>query len=618
MAGNGKKKGIARLLELAGQKRTLLVASAVLSTFSMLVLLVPFLAIYRVLAEFLEHASAPGRIDVALIKRWSLVTVVSLVAGFALMYAGGMASHIAAFRLLYGLRIQLTERLGNLSLGYYDHSSTGKIKKIVEHDVEKIEKFVAHQLPDVVNAAAMAFALIGGMFYLQPWLALACLLPIALGFWAQFSMMMGERSRQALRQYYDAIESISSSSIQYVRGMPSIKIFGQTVHSFRRFYLDMTQYRDFLLRYADDFRHGYVTYRVLLLSLAAFIMPVGVFLLSRDPRNVSFAAVLLLFLALSPGIAVPIFKLNGLASTLGMIAESVRRVDELLDEPELPEPARPRVPTEYTIAFERVGFCYEGTAGERIRALSDVSFVARQGEVTAIVGPSGSGKTTVAELIARFWDTQEGAITIGGADIRDIPVGKLMELLSFVFQDSFLFSDTVYNNIAMGNPGASREEVYRAAQAAQCSEFIEALPQGYETRIGQGGVYLSGGEEQRVSVARALLKNAPLLVLDEATAYADPENEHRMQRALRELMRGKTVIMIAHRLRTIRGADNIIALRQGTIAEQGRHDELLRLQGLYAGMWNAYVETSNWRIKEGGHSDGADSPNDGGQPRMVD
>jgi len=617
MGSNGRKTGVARLLELAGQKRTLLIASAVLSTLSMLALLVPFLAIYEVLAEFLRHAAAPGLIDAGLVERWAIIAVVGLVGGFALMYAGGMASHIAAFRLLYGLRIKLSERLGNLSLGYYNRSSTGKIKKIVEHDVEKIEKFVAHQLPDVVSAAVMVVALVGGMFYLQPWLALACILPIGLGFWAQFSMMMGERSRSALRKYYDAIESLSSSSIQYVRGMPSIKIFGQTVHSFRRYYRDMTQYRDFLLQYANDFRHGYVTYRVLLLSLSAFILPVGVLLLSRDPRNVAFAAVLMLFLALSPGVSAPIFRLNSLASTLGMIAESVRRVDELLDEPELPEPASPKRPTEYTIAFERVGFGYEGTDGERTRALSNVSFVARQGEVTALVGPSGSGKTTAAELIARFRDVQEGAITIGGVDIRDMATVTLMELVSFVFQDSFLFSDTVYNNIAMGNPGASREEVYRAAQAAQCHEFIEALPQGYATRIGEGGVYLSGGEEQRVAVARAILKNAPILVLDEATAYADPENEHRMQQALKELMRGKTVMMIAHRLRTIRGAHNIIALRQGEVAEQGRHDELLLRQGLYASMWKAYVATSNWRLREGGGSDGADSPDYGGQPRMV-
>lgn len=460
--------------------------------------------------------------------------------------------------------------------------------------MERIELFIAHQLPDLINTAVMLVVIIVAMFSLDVWLALACIIPMVLGFAAQFSMMAGKKAKAGLKEYFDALESISTSSVQYVRGMPAIKVFGQTVHSFRKFYQDMLHYRDFSLRYTDNFERGYVSFKVILLSLATFFFPVGVYFLSKDPDHVAFAATLMLFLVLAPGISTPIFKLNSFASAMTTIAEGVNRIDDMLKEQPIPEPDNGHKPTGYDIAFQHVSFSYNEQGGNEV--LRDISFVAQQGKITALVGPSGSGKSTIAQLIPRFWDVQKGTISVGGVDIRAMKTGELMDAMSFVFQDTFLFSDTLYNNILAGRPSATREDVYRAARAAQCHTFIERLPKGYDTLIGEGGVHLSGGEAQRVSVARAILKNAPILILDEATAYADPENEYEMQLALGELIKGKTVLIIAHRLTTICEADQIIVLRDGTIADRGTHRELLARGGLYKNMWVAYTSSTDWTV----------------------
>ncbi|WP_375547016.1 ABC transporter ATP-binding protein [Paenibacillus sp.] len=556
-------------------------------------MLVPFVSIYMVMAELLHHAADVRAVGRGHMLWWAVAGVVGLGIGFLLMYIGGMASHVAAFRILYGLRVKLSDHIGKLSLGFFNRNASGKIKKIMVQDVEQIEKFIAHQLPDFINTVVMVLVMVVVMFMLNPWLALACLLPIVLGFAAQFSMMMGREAKAGMKEYFDALEKMSASAVQYVRGMPSIKVFGQTVHSFRAFHKQMTDYRDFSVQYTDKFQHGYVAFRVLLLSLSTFILPVGVFLLSRDPQQMAFALVLILFLVLSPGISVPIFKLGTLAQTLGSIEEGIRRIDRFFAEPAIPENEKGGIPVQYDVVYEGVSFAYDAEAGE---VLKEVSFTAHQGQITALVGPSGSGKSTLAQLLPRFWDVGGGAIRIGGIDIRDMRMEQLMSTVSFVFQDSFLFTDTLFNNIRIGRPEATLDEVLQAAKAAQCHTFIERLPQGYDTLIGQGGTYLSGGEEQRVSVARAILKNAPILVLDEATAYADPENEHHMQQALKTLIQDKTVIVIAHRLTTIRDAANIVVLSRGSVEEQGTHDELVQAEGLYCKMWAAYTAASHWTI----------------------
>ncbi|NMF00210.1 ABC transporter ATP-binding protein [Aneurinibacillus aneurinilyticus] len=589
-----RKKGIPRLLELAGEKKSLMVWSGILSTVSVFLMLVPYISVYYVMVELLTHASDISAVDAAYVLRWAIWGVVGIVLGYFFMYVGGMCSHIAAFRILYGIRVKLSDHIGALPLGYFNKNATGKIKKIVEQDVEKIELFIAHQLPDLINTAVMIVAIIIIMFSLNIWFALACVIPMLIGFASQYSMMAGKKAKEGLREYFDALENINTSSIQYVRGMSSIKIFGQTVHSFRKFHNDMLHYRNFSVKYTDNFQNGYVSFKVIILSLATFFLPVGLFFISNDPNNVAFAATLLFFLVLTPGISTPIFKLNGFASTLNVIVEGVNRIDEIFEETTIKETESGQIPSSYDIEFRDVFFSYNG--GSSAEVLKGISFTAPQGKITALVGPSGSGKSTVAQLIPRFWDVHNGSIAIGGVDTRNMRMHDLMDTLSFVFQDTFLFSDTLYNNILAGRPTATKEEVHAAARAAQCHEFIERLPEGYDTLIGEGGVYLSGGEEQRVSVARAILKNAPILVLDEATAYADPENEYQMQLALRELIKDKTVLIIAHRLTTICEADQIVVLKDGQIDDIGTHNELLSHGGLYKNMWDAYTSSTDWKI----------------------
>lgn len=589
-----KKSGIPRLLELAGEKKTLLVWGCILSTVSVFFQLIPYLAVYNIMAELLRHAADISQANIDFMVGWAVKGIVGLILAYVFMYFGGMLGHAAAYHTLYGIRVRLSEHIGELPLGWFNRNAIGKVKQIAEQDVEQIEKFIAHQFPDMVNTIVLLIVMVIIMFSLNPWLALACIIPIIIGFVAQFSMMFGKKAQEGLSEYYDALENISTSSVQYVRGMPSIKIFGQTVHSFRKFYQDIMSYRDFSTKYADNYEPIYCLFRVLVLSLATFILAIGIFLFSGDPQNMAFAITLLFFLIFAPGISTPVFKFNNLGSSMNSITEGVKRIDAIMSEVSIQEPAEGKKPQGYEIDFEHVSFSYAGKDGALV--LKDVSFRAEQGQITALVGPSGSGKSTIAQLIPRFWDVGAGQIKIGGVDIRDMKTEDLMASMSFVFQDSFLFSDTLYNNIAVGKPGATKEEVYAAAKAAQCHEFIEKLPQGYNTLIGEGGVYLSGGEEQRVSVARAILKNAPILILDEATAYADPENERQMQLALQELIKNKTVLIIAHRLITIKNANKIEVIKDGQIESAGTHEFLLQNSKTYSAMWKAYTVSSDWQI----------------------
>ena len=589
-----KKSGIPRLLELAGEKKSLLVWGCILSTLSVFFQIIPFWAVYNIMAELLQNAADFSKADTSFMLSWAVKGILGLLLAYAFMYFGGMLGHTAAYRTLYGIRVRLSNHISELPLGWFNRNAIGKVKQIAEQDVEQIEKFIAHQLPDMVNTIVLLLVMVVIMFGLNPWLALACIIPIIIGFTAQFSMMFGKKAQEGLSEYYDALENISTSSVQYVRGMPSIKIFGQTVHSFRKFYQDIMSYRDFSTKYADNYEPTYCLFRVLVLSLATFIFAIGIFLFSGDPQNMAFAITLLFFLIFAPGISTPVFKFNSFGSSMNNITEGVRRIDEIMSEIPIQEPTDGKKPQGYEITFEHVSFSYEGKDSAMV--LKDVSFRAEQGQITALVGPSGSGKSTIAQLIPRFWDVGTGQIKIGGVDIRDMKTEDLMASMSFVFQDSFLFSDTLYNNIAIGKPGATKEEVYTAAKAAQCHEFIEKLPQGYDTLIGEGGVYLSGGEEQRVSVARAILKNAPILILDEATAYADPENEFQMQLALQELIKNKTVLIIAHRLITIKNANKILVIKNGQIENAGAHEFLLQNSETYSAMWKAYTVSSDWQI----------------------
>ncbi|WP_248929841.1 ABC transporter ATP-binding protein [Paenibacillus hamazuiensis] len=593
-----RKKGIARLLELAGEKRKLLIGSGLFSALSAVCMLVPYVSVYFILKELLEHAASTASADGAKMIRLGVIALVGFAAGLLTMYAGGLIAHIAAFRILYGLRIKLAGHIGKLPLGWLNGRSTGAVKKTLEDNVDKVETFIAHQLPDLVHVAVTAMLMVAVMFSVHVWLAMACLVPMVIGVAVMVSLLVRSKTKETLKMAYDALERMNASAVQYVRGMPAVKVFGQTVQSFRQLYLDMVRYRDHGVKLTELFLYGHLTFKVILSSLAAFILPVGVFLLNRDPGSVTVASALLFFLVMAPGISASMFKILYLAESIRFINEGVERFDRILEEPALPEPEHPRQPTLFDVSFDHVFFSY-GTEPGDTDALTDVSFTAHQGEVTALVGPSGAGKSTVAHLVPRFWNVNMGAIRIGGVDIREMATADLMDTVAFVFQESFLFYDTVYNNIAVGRPDAPPEDVYAAAKAAQCHAFIENLPFGYDTLIGEGGVYLSGGEEQRINVARAILKNAPILVLDEATAFADPENEYEMQLALKALMKNKTVLVIAHRLSTIRDADQILVMENGRIVERGWHEALLSANGLYRRMWHSYQHATQWHMGKG-------------------
>ena len=407
----------------------------------------------------------------------------------------------------------------------------------------------------------------------------------------------GKKAKEFTKIYYDTQERMSASAVQYVRGMPVVKIFGQSVRSFRQFNSEIEAYKSYALRVCDTYQPGMIAFTVLLNSLITFILPVGLLLLSREPQNIGLAAVYLFFIIMGPGVVSPIYKLMYLGSSTNEIDEGVKRIDRIFDEQVLPETAVSHLPASYDIEFRHVSFAYENKAETtRTEALKDISFTAPQGAITALVGPSGSGKSTVANLIPRFWDVSEGEICIGGMNIKEIATEDLMNLVSFVFQDSFLFFDTLYENIRVGNTSATREQVIEAARAAQCHDFIESLPDGYHTRIGDKGVYLSGGESQRVCVARAILKNAPILVLDEATAFADPENEYKMQQAIQQLIKNKTVIIIAHRLSSIISTEQILVLKEGKLVQSGRHEVLSKTDGVYKRMWDAYTSAFRWQL----------------------
>lgn len=599
MEKSKKKKGLSRLFEIAGQRKGLLILAGLLSAGSAMCMLVPYWAVYEILKELLSHGSNLSASDGTGITYWGWVAFGGLVGGLVLLYAALMSSHVAAFRILYGLRVRLSEHIGKLPLGYLNNTSTGAIKKTMDQNIEKIEGFIAHTIPDLVNVIATVVVMLVIFFSLDVWLTVVCLAVVVLSLFLQFSNFMGKRAREFMGIYYDAQEKMSASAVQYVRGMPVVKIFGQSVRSFRQFNAEIQAYKTFALKCCDTYQNGMIAFTVLLNSTVTFILPMGILLMQASPQSLSLAVVWLFFIIMGPGMASPVYKLTFLGGNTRDIDEGVNRIDRILEKKPVPEPEYPQVPAAYDVEFRHVSFSYENTEqGTRTEALRDVSFIAPQGKITALVGPSGSGKSTVANLIPRFWDVEQGKICIGGADIRQIPTAKLMDMVSFVFQDTFLFYDTLYENIAVGSPDATKEKVIAAAKAAQCHDFIERLPQGYETRIGDKGVFLSGGEAQRICVARAILKNAPILVLDEATAFADPENEHKMQMALQSLIKDKTVIVIAHRLSSIVSAHQIVVMKEGRIVQRGKHERLSMTEGVYKNMWDAYTSAYHWTLNK--------------------
>jgi ATP-binding cassette subfamily B protein len=594
-----QKTGMARLMELAMMKKPLIIGSIILSVAAAVLSFAPHISVYFIIREIIKSLPDVKSADAAYIIRWGWIAFGGSVGNILVYFAALMLSHLAAFGTLYKLKIDFASHLARVPLGFHVLVGSGKLRKITDDNIEKIEGFIAHQLPDLAAAIA-APVLLFIILYAVDWrFGLAVTVGTIIGFSFYALLMADEGIRSGMEKYQRALEDMNNAAVEYVRGISVVKAFKQTVYSFRRLFDSIKNYTAWILKYTLSMQNKYAAAITIVQHVFLFVLPVAILVgvntdMSNRAEFSEFVGKVLFYLIISQAVAGVLLKVMYASGVMMQINSSVEAMDAILAEPELPVAAAAKQTDGCDVTFDDVTFSYD--KDKDAEALSDVSFAAKQGEVTAIVGPSGGGKSTIAHLIPRFFDVSAGKITIGGADVRELDPHVLMDKVSFVFQDVYLFKQSVMDNIRMGNPSASDERVYEAARDAQCAEFIEKLPDGYKTVIGTKGVHLSGGERQRIAIARAIVKDAPIVVLDEATAFSDPENEHLIQKAFERLMKGKTVIMIAHRLSTVRGADQIIVIDGGRVVQRGAHGALLNESGRYADMWKVYTDTSGWRM----------------------
>lgn len=591
MDTNKRKTGLARLIEIAGTKRRLLIGAMLLAVITAIVQFVPIIAVYNILIELAEHALDPSLIDKAYIWLWSYIALGAFFAFGVLTFASLMLSHIAAFNILYEIRMQLAQKMVRLPLGFFSRRASGELKKIMSDDVERIELLIAHHIPDIVTALLFPLILVSYMFAVDWRLAIVVLAVLAMAFYVMGRIYTGKKIREVSKRYVETLGRMNASIVEYIRGIQVVKTFTESTNAYRKLNDDIKEYRKFANEVNVQYQPTYVGFLTILSSALLFIIPVAVWLLVGSASYATFVPVLLMFLFFGVAVFFPVLKLLWIGSFLNQNNMGVQKIDDILYMDEIEEPDIPRHPKDASVEFRNVSFAYDTTP-----ILKAISFISHPGTITALVGPSGAGKSTVAMLTARFWDVQSGEILIGGVPVKEISTSVLMDNVAFVFQDNMLFFDTIEENIRMGNKTAIFEEVARAACAAQCHEFIESLPNGYQTLVGEGGIYLSGGEAQRIALARAILKDSPIILLDEATAFADPENEGKILEAFSHLIKGKTVLVIAHRLSTITNADRILYIDKGVIAEEGTHEELLVIQGQYAHMWKTYNRAKRWTI----------------------
>lgn len=581
-----KKSSLSRLFEYAGNYKYLTILSWVLSAVSAWIALVPFYYIWRIIKEVL--AVVPDYSQAQNLKGYGWAAV-----GFALLsmiiYVGSlMCSHVAAFHVQAEMRSQMMHHIVTLPMGFMDSEGSGKIRKIINESSEATETYLAHQLPDQTGAYATPVGLLVLLLVFDWRLGLLSLIPVVAAFLIMGSMT-GEKMQQKMKEYQNALEEMSSEAVEYVRGIPVVKTFGQSVFSFKRFQTSIKNYEKWTISYTKDLRMPMVLYTTIINAVFSVLIATAFFFTASD----AYLLNLLFYIIITPIITVTLNKIMFASENQMIVSDALERIDGILDRQPLPETKDGRAMKDSSVTFENVSFRYENASKD---ALHQISLQIKDGEHMAFVGPSGGGKTTLASLAARFFDTTEGTVRIGGVDVRDIPSEKLMEKVSFVFQDSKLLKMSIYDNVRMGKKDATREEVMQALKNAQCEDIIEKLPNGIDTVIGSKGTYLSGGEAQRISIARAMLKNAPILILDEATAFADPDNEVKVQAAFAKLSKGKTVIMIAHRLSSVTGVDRIFVLQDGEIRQAGKHEELKDVEGLYAHMWKAYNQSVSWKV----------------------
>ena len=582
-------KTLKRLGAYMGRRKWLLPCSVGLSAVNGLLSLVPFILLWLVVRILL---TAEGDLADTSLWDYALAAFVVSVANILLYFFALMLSHLAAFRIEINMRRWAMERLMRAPLGFFDTQNTGRMRKIIDEDSGQTHTFVAHILPDVAGSVVAPLGVIILLFMVDWQMGLASMVPLVCAF-GIMSYMMNPKNNHFQRMYLDALEKMSAEAVEYVRGIPVVKVFQQTVFSFKRFYDSIINYRDLVIKYTLLWRTPMSAYIVAINAFAFFLVPTGILLIGHGGQTAVVISDMTLYVLIAPVISVNVMKAMHLSQNLFLANEAVDRLEKLTDATPLLDSETPQRAKSSDICLHNVSFRYDGAEKD---AVSHIDLTIGEGKTVALVGPSGSGKTTIARLIPRFWDVREGSVSIGGTDVRQMDKAELMHSVSFVFQNTRLFKTSILENVRYGTPEATLDEVNRAIDLSQSREIIDRLPQGLNTIIGSEGTYLSGGEQQRIVLARAILKDAPIVVLDEATAFADPENEHLIREALAHLTHGKTVLMIAHRLTTVQDADSIVVVANGRIAEQGTHEELMARKSMYNRMWNEYQQSVAWKL----------------------
>ena len=583
-----KQSNLSRLLSYAGGHKYFTYASWVLSGISALTALVPFWYIWKIINEVLEVSPNFG--SAANLTHYGIMAMAYAIISYLIYIGALLCSHLAAFRIAANMRIDITEHIAKLPIGFTDSFGSGKLRKIINDSTAATETYLAHQLPDKYAAMATPVGLLALLLVFDWRLGLLSLVPVAVGF-AVMSAMTGKRMEEKMRQYGNALAAMSNEAVEYVRGIPVVKTFGQSVFSFKKFKATIDEYKKWVLAYTKDMRLPMMLYTAAINGVFAFLI-LGAFWFTNGTVTSEFFVNLLFYIIITPVISVTLTKIMYMSEEGMVIGDAIERIDSVLNAEPMSVGNNPQNPKDASVELENVHFSYDG----KKEAVSGISLKIKGGQTVAFVGPSGGGKSTLASLISRFFDVNSGSIKIGGVDVRDIPKDELMNTVSFVFQNSKLIKASILDNVKMGKPNATDEEVLNALKLAQCMDIIEKFPDGVNTVIGSRGVYLSGGEMQRIAIARAVLKNAPIIILDEATAFADPDNEVKVQTAFAKLSEGKTVIMIAHRLSTVRNADCIYVIADGKIAEYGNRAELIEKKGMFYKMQNDYQSSVSWKV----------------------
>lgn len=586
-----KRSNLQRLLSYAGNRKPLTYISWVLSAASALISLLPFWYIWKILDEVIRVA--PDFDKAKNITHYGWLAVLFAVLTIFVYICGLMCSHLSAFRIATNIRIALTKHITTLPLGKIEEFGSGKLRRTISETSGAAEGYLAHQLPDKAKAIASIIGLLAMDFIFDWRLGLLSFVPVLIGFIIMMSSMAGPSLQKSMTEYQNALAEMSNEAVEYVRGIPVVKTFGQSVFSFKKFKSTIDNYEKWTTDYTLNMRIPMTLYTLAINSIFAFLI-IGGFWFSHGNITGDFLLDMLFYIIITPVITVVLTKIMYMNENEMMVKDAIDRIDSVLNMESLTDPAKPSHPADNSVELRGVTFSYDGTKN----ALSDISLKIPAGQTAAFVGPSGGGKSTLASIVARFFDPQQGKVLVGGVDVKDIGKEELMNTVSFVFQNSKLIKASILDNVRLGKPNATEAEVMQALKAAQCMDIIEKFPNGVNTMIGSEGVYLSGGEVQRIAIARAVLKNSPIIILDEATAFADPDNEAKVQAAFNELARGKTVIMIAHRLSTVVNADRIFVLREGKLAENGTFDELLKNGGAFANMWHEYRRSIEWKVEK--------------------